>query len=61
MNCGHCVGKTSELQQVDAQGHCPRCGRGYSAWQHTSKLRVQGDAYRDRLVAARINLRRGQD
>lgn len=71
MVCSLCLDTTSALQTIGANGRCPRCGTDYSAFVHissapaletpynlrTRKLMVRGDAYRDRLVAARLSLR----
>lgn len=71
MTCAHCIAFTPELQTIDLTGHCPRCGRDYTPWTHsprvataqmvyntrTRKLISNGNAYRDRLVAARLALR----
>lgn len=71
MTCSICLTTTPELQTIDASGHCPRCGTNYGAWVHsvrltspqlaynerTRKLVSNGAAHRDKLVAARINVR----
>lgn len=69
MTCSVCLSTTPELQEV-IHGVCPRCGTNYAAFIHaplttkqvqyntrTRKLIATGDAYRDRLVAARLSLR----
>lgn len=71
MTCGLCIADTPELQELNAHLVCPRCGTDYSAFRVTlptltsaqrynlnsRKMIPTGDAYRDRLVAARLSLR----
>lgn len=71
MTCSVCLESTPELQELNAHLVCPRCGTDYSAFRVTlpaltdvqrynlnsRKMRPTGDAYRDRLVAARLSLR----
>lgn len=71
MTCSVCLSTTPELQEIGTSGRCPRCGTDYSRWAHvnsltpmqqlynsrTSRLVVKGDAFRDRLLAARLSLR----
>lgn len=71
MTCSVCLPDTPELQTLDAHLVCPRCGTDYSAFRVTlpmltevqrynvnsRKMIPTGDAYRDRLVAARLSLR----
>jgi len=65
MTCGLCLVHTPALQEIGPDNRCPLCGADYSAWAHdynsrTRKLVVKGDAFRDRLVAARLSLRGNQ-
>lgn len=73
MNCGECLASSVELVELGADMVCPRCQTDYTAWRRTlptlapdphaaynartRKLIPKGDAYRDRLVSARLSLR----
>lgn len=35
MTCSICLTRTPELQVIDHDGYCPRCGTDYRPWRHT--------------------------
>ncbi len=56
--CGECLMNTVDVTELLPSGICPKCGADYSAWQQTHKLKPTGAAHSDKLLAARINLRK---